>query len=81
MKSAIITATVLISVLLNRIPSSPLRKKGGKRKKREIKFPRELEEVTDKEGKRERERERGNDVVGLSNEARPSFASFAMPTH
>lgn len=48
MKSAIITATVLISVLLNRIPSSPLRKKGGKRKKREIKFPRELEEVTDK---------------------------------
>lgn len=43
--------------------------RGGGRKKKEER----------NEG--ERERERGNDVVGLSNEARPSFASFAMPTH
>lgn len=37
-----------------------------------------------KEGEEERNQgERGNDIVGygLSNEARPSFASFAMPTH
>lgn len=44
--------------------------RGGERKKKEKKRKKEIEE-------------RGKDVVGhgLSNEARPLFASFAMPTH